>query len=114
GEHVAGSEASHEAVAHAAAVRGEHGGLDGGEHHEAPHIHMPDGSYFPIVFAAGMFIMALGLITNYWVCLVGLFPVMAALYGWCFEPVNAPTLETLPPAAGGRPVEAPRATVATH
>ncbi|HLG71159.1 MAG TPA: cytochrome c oxidase subunit I [Chloroflexota bacterium] len=59
------------------------------EHHEV-HIHMPDPSYFPIVVAIGMFIAALGMITNFWVCLPGVLIMMAGIYAWSFEPVNAP------------------------
>jgi len=60
-----------------------------------------------------MFIMALGVVTNYWVCLFGFCIVFAALYGWSFEPVFAPE----PPggSAEAHPAhETPREPVAAH
>ncbi|HEU0168656.1 MAG TPA: cytochrome c oxidase subunit I [Chloroflexota bacterium] len=81
------------------------------EHHEV-HIHMPDGSYFPIMLAVGLFIMALSMITNYWVALVGVVLVLSAIYGWSFEPVATAVPEQL--ATGHAAVEAPRVTVPVH
>src|SRR6185437_9405061 len=55
-----GHDAAHAAAPHLAPMAGgavghlEHEQHGDGEHHEV-HVHMPDSSYFPIVFAAGMF-----------------------------------------------------------
>jgi len=59
-----------------------------------------------------MFVMALAMITNYWLALVGIALVLSALYGWSFEPVSVATPEQLTP--GHTPIEAPRAAVPTH
>ncbi len=58
-----------------------------------PHVHphMPDASYFPIIMAVGMFLAAGGLITTYALSGIGLAIFIAGLYGFCFEPVNAPS-----------------------
>jgi hypothetical protein len=105
------------------AGHGEHGAApvhaaaahhDEHEAHGELHIHMPDGSYFPILIAIGMFIMGLALITNYWVAVPGFCLVVAGLYGWSFEPVSA---DEAPPAPAAHPVAAPttpRTPVATH
>jgi cytochrome c oxidase subunit I len=108
----AGHEAAHAAPVHPPAMAGaaeNHVEHDG---ERAVHVHMPDPSYFPIMLAAGMFIMAVGMVTNFWVCLPGFFVLLAGLYGWSFEPVNAPT----PPGSAelhAAPI-APRTPVATH
>jgi cytochrome c oxidase subunit I len=107
--------AGHEAAHGAPAMAGASDDVphaDHAQHHEV-HIHMPDPSYFPIVVALGMFIMALGMITNFWVCLLGFAFVFAGIYGWSFEPVNAPT----PPGSAefhAAPTPTPQAPVAVH
>ena len=77
---------------------------------------MPDPSYFPIIVAAGMFIMALGLITNYWICLGGFAVLFAGIYGWCFEPVHAPSPDDGHDghAAHAAPAATPHEPVAAH
>jgi cytochrome c oxidase subunit 1 len=109
---VAGHEAAHAAPAMAGASEdGAHAAHV--EHHEV-HIHMPDPSYFPIIVAIGMFVMACGLIiTNYWICLLGFAILFAGIYGWSFEPVNAPApLGSAEVHAS--PAPSPRAPVAAH
>lgn len=75
---------------------------------EPPQEHplMPDPSYFPPLAGVGMFLLPLGfLLTTSNMVLaaaimaVGLAILLAALYGWSFEPVRSPRLEEL----AGRP-----------
>jgi cytochrome c oxidase subunit 1 len=49
-------------------------------------VHLPSPSYWPLVLAAGLAIVAYGLIFNLWLCLVGGLFVIAAIYGWTLEP----------------------------
>jgi cytochrome c oxidase subunit 1 len=90
GEHAEEHAAGHAPPAMAGGAE-EHGAhAEHAEEHHEVHVHMPDPSYFPIVVAAGMFIAGLGMITNFWICLPGVLTVIAGIYGWSFEPVNAP------------------------
>ncbi|NDG10344.1 MAG: hypothetical protein EB111_00605 [Actinobacteria bacterium] len=54
------------------------------------HIHMPSPSYWPIVLATGLPIIALGLIYSIPVAIVGGLIVLYAMYGWALEPSVAP------------------------
>jgi cytochrome c oxidase subunit 1 len=49
-------------------------------------VHLPSPSYWPLVLAVGLPIVAYGLIYNLWLCLVGGLIVVAAIYGWTLEP----------------------------
>jgi cytochrome c oxidase subunit 1 len=66
----------------AVATRPNEDGPDG----EAPHIHMPNPSYWPIVLAAGLVIMACGLIFHQVFILIGALLLAGALMGWLEEP----------------------------
>jgi cytochrome c oxidase subunit I len=50
------------------------------------HIHMPSPSYWPIVLAFGLPVVALGLIYNLLITFVGALIIVAACYGWAVEP----------------------------
>jgi len=52
--------------------------------------HLPSPSYWPIVLAFGLPIIAYGLIYNLWLCAVGGAIVVTAIYGWALEPPDAP------------------------
>jgi len=53
-------------------------------------IHLPSPSYWPIVLAFGLPIVAYGLIFSLWLALIGGIVVVAALYGWITEPPDDP------------------------
>ncbi|MHB8620683.1 MAG: cytochrome c oxidase subunit I, partial [Chloroflexota bacterium] len=84
--------------------------LDDGHAGHEEHIHIPDPSYFPIIMAAGIFFLALGLISTYAFSAFGGILFIVAIYGWSFEPVNAPQpiiigpggVPLTPAAAAGR------------
>jgi cytochrome c oxidase subunit 1 len=50
-----------------------------------PDIHLPPPSFWPIVLAAGMTLMAIGIIFTVIVAAVGLVVMMAAIIGWTAE-----------------------------
>jgi cytochrome c oxidase subunit 1 len=63
-----------------------------GEHEARPvdhhGIHMPDPSYWPLVAALGLPIMAFGVIYALPLVVVGALVTLAGVYGWAIEPVN--------------------------
>ena len=77
------TERAHEVVATTAAVEAP------------PIIHMPSPSYFPLVAAVGLFLMAAGLLVAQVpsvgsiaipvFSIVGFFVLVGAIYGWSFE-----------------------------
>jgi uncharacterized membrane protein len=50
-----------------------------------PEIHMPAPSFWPIVLAAGMALMAVGLVSSILVSIVGLVILLVAVAGWTME-----------------------------
>jgi cytochrome c oxidase subunit 1 len=55
--------------------------------HGAGHaIHMPSPSYWPVVAALGLPIIAYGLIFNMWLVGLGVVLVLVGFYGWILEP----------------------------
>jgi cytochrome c oxidase subunit 1 len=67
-----------------AVATGEHG--DGEDEHDAHDIHMPAPSYMPIIAAAGLPIVAIGLLYSYPLIAVGALVGLVGLYGWVMEP----------------------------
>ena len=57
---------------------------------DGKHIHLPSPSYWPIVLAFGMPIVAYGLIFSLWLCLIGGLIMGAAIFGWVMEPPDDP------------------------
>jgi cytochrome c oxidase subunit 1 len=55
-------------------------------------IHLPSPSYWPIVLAFGLPIVAYGLIFSLWLSLIGGIIVVGGLYGWIMEPPDDPDL----------------------
>ncbi|HEX9994879.1 MAG TPA: cytochrome c oxidase subunit I [Acidimicrobiales bacterium] len=49
-------------------------------------VHLPSPSYWPIVLAFGLPLIAWGLIFNLWLVIPGVVAVISALYGWGLEP----------------------------
>ncbi|MBM3806058.1 MAG: cytochrome c oxidase subunit I [Actinobacteria bacterium] len=54
------------------------------------HIHMPSPSYWPIVLAFGLPVIAFGLIYSYLIAVVGGVIVLFAAFGWALESSTAP------------------------
>jgi cytochrome c oxidase subunit 1 len=54
------------------------------------HIHLPSPSYWPIVLAAGLPVIGIGLIFSYPVAVVGGVIVLFGSFGWALEPSVAP------------------------
>jgi cytochrome c oxidase subunit 1 len=65
------------------------------------HIHMPSPSYWPLVSAISLPIVAMGLIFNHWISLVGALVLTFGIYGWAQEPATADESDFDPP--GGDP-----------
>ena len=58
------------------------------EHDGHGHIHMPDPSYWPLIAGLGIFVTGLGLLFSIPLVPIGLFILIASVYGWSLEPVN--------------------------
>jgi cytochrome c oxidase subunit 1 len=54
------------------------------------HPHLPSASYWPIVLAAGLPLIALGLIYNLWLSGIGLLLMLGSMFGWSLEPATDP------------------------
>ena len=54
------------------------------------HPHLPSASYWPIVLAAGLPLIALGLIYNLWLAGIGLLLMLGSMFGWSLEPATDP------------------------
>jgi cytochrome c oxidase subunit 1 len=77
---------------------------------EGQHVHMPSPSYFPIIAAFGLVVLAYGMIlgrsngANYLVSVIGVVIVFGGLYAWGLEPSTAPEAITEHAADdGGQP-----------
>ncbi len=57
---------------------------------DAEGVHLPSPSYWPIVLAAGLPLIGLGLIYNLWICVPGTLLVLVSTYAWVFEPPDDP------------------------
>ena len=53
-------------------------------------IHLPSPSYWPIILALGLPLVAYGLIFNLWITAVGALVVIGAFYGWVLESPDDP------------------------
>jgi cytochrome c oxidase subunit 1 len=56
------------------------------EAHADKHIHMPSPSYWPVVLAIGLPIIAYGIIFSRWLAIIGVVIVLLSLFGWALEP----------------------------
>ena len=61
----------------------EHGDGHGGGGHG---IHMPGPSYWPIILAAGLPLMAYGVMYGWWMTILGTGILLVGVYGWILEP----------------------------
>lgn len=50
-----------------------------------PEIHLPSPSYWPIILAFGMTLMAVGVVSTIFISLVGVVVLFAAIVGWTWE-----------------------------
>jgi hypothetical protein len=52
---------------------------------EHPDIHIPPPSYWPIVLAGGLVLIAIGVISSITVSMVGIIVLLTAVGGWAME-----------------------------
>ncbi len=64
------------------------------------HFHMPSPSYWPIILAVGLPIIAYGIIFNHLLSVFGAVVVLLAMFGWSLEPSVADDSDFDPPADG--------------
>ncbi len=57
---------------------------------DAEGVHLPSPSYWPVVLAAGLPLIGLGLLYNLWICVPGTLMVLVSIYAWVFEPPDDP------------------------
>ncbi|MEI7547797.1 MAG: cytochrome c oxidase subunit 4, partial [Actinomycetota bacterium] len=69
------------------------------------HIHMPSPSYWPIVLAFGLPIIAYGVIFNLLLSVVGAAILLLGVFGWVLEPSVAEDSDYDPPAGGAETKE---------
>ncbi|MFW2333841.1 cytochrome c oxidase subunit I [Ilumatobacter sp.] len=70
------------------------------------HIHLPSPSYWPILLAFGLPIMAYGVIYNILLIAAGAAIVMVSMFGWAMEPHTASEADyDPPPPEGGAELE---------
>ena len=65
------------------------------------HIHLPSPSYWPIILAFALPVMAYGVIYNRLLIVAGGLIVLLAMFGWALEPSVADDSDYDPPAEGG-------------
>jgi cytochrome c oxidase subunit 1 len=71
------------------------------EAHAEAHIHLPSPSYWPIILAFGMLVIAYGVIYSTLLLAAGAAIAILALFGWALEPPTADDSEFDPPSSGG-------------
>ncbi len=54
------------------------------------HPHLPSPSYWPLVLAAAMPLIGLGIIYNLWMAGIGLVLLLGSMFGWSLEPPTDP------------------------
>lgn len=52
------------------------------------HIHMPNPSFWPLVSAVGLFLVAAGFLWGFPISAVGVLVLIGGLYSWAFEPAS--------------------------
>lgn len=52
---------------------------------EHPDIHMPPPSYWPIVLAGGLVLIAIGSVSSFIISIVGIIVLLIAIGGWTME-----------------------------
>ena len=81
--------------------------IDEQEKNADAHIHLPSPSYWPMVLALGLPIMAYGVIYNILLIVAGAAVVLLAMFGWGLEPhtAGAADYDPPPPDGGGKELE---------
>jgi cytochrome c oxidase subunit I len=69
--------------------------------HADTNIHMPSPSYWPILLALGLPIVAYGIIFNLLLAVFGGVIVLVSMFGWSLEPSTAPDSDFDPPSESG-------------
>jgi len=64
------------------------------------HIHLPAPSYWPLILAIAIPVMAYGIIYTTWLIAIGAAIAILALFGWALEPADAEDSDFDPPASG--------------
>lgn len=64
------------------------------------HIHLPAPSYWPLVLAFALPIMAYGVIYTTWLIVAGAAIAIGAMFGWALEPADAEDSDFDPPVDG--------------
>jgi cytochrome c oxidase subunit I len=71
-------------------------------------VHLPSPSYWPLVIALGLPLIAYGLIFTLWLALPGVVLVVGGIWGWVLEPATDPEdVHEHPPTGSGAPELAP-------
>ncbi len=52
---------------------------------DRPDIHLPSPSYWPIVLAFGLVLIAIGVVSSFIVSIVGIIVMLVAIAGWTLE-----------------------------
>jgi cytochrome c oxidase subunit 1 len=79
--------------------------LEAEERNADAHIHLPSPSYWPIVLAFSLPIMAYGVIYHTLLIVAGGAIALLAMFGWALEPDTAPDSDFDPPSEGGTELE---------
>jgi cytochrome c oxidase subunit 1 len=72
-----------------------------GSHGKAHSIHMPSPSYWPVVTAAGLPILAYGILYSKFLIADGILLILTGLYSWAIEPSAEEAVEHAEPAGHG-------------
>ena len=70
------------------------------EAHADAHMHMPSPSYWPLILALGLPVVAIGLIFNIVISVAGALLIIVGAYGWTQEPSVADQDDYDPPGGG--------------
>jgi cytochrome c oxidase subunit 1 len=52
---------------------------------DRPEIHLPSPSYWPIILAFGITLIAIGVVSSIFISLVGIIVMLVAIVGWTWE-----------------------------
>jgi cytochrome c oxidase subunit 1 len=52
---------------------------------DRPEIHLPSPSYWPIILAFGITLIAIGVVSTIFISLVGIVVMLVAIVGWTWE-----------------------------
>jgi cytochrome c oxidase subunit 1 len=66
------------------------------------HIHMPSPSYWPLILALGLPVVAFGAIYNHLISVVGVAIILFAIWGWALEPATADPGDFDPPPSDSK------------